>query len=250
MKKKYKNRFVNLSTGEKSIAQPKSVLNEEKSEATIYLYDEINAWWSGSEWFVEELKKANDMKTVHVRVNSPGGDYFEAMAMKTAMAQHPAEFVVHIDGMAASAASFFVRGANKIIMTRGAFIMTHRASCFSFGNAKDLESDAALLRKIDNEIIEGNMKYAGVELSVAEKWVDDETWFSADEALEHGFIHAIEEAEPVRNEFDLKSVFNNVPEQLIKEKKEVPVVEEEPEEEKIDFAALARERELELLESE
>ena len=95
-------------------------------EATIYLYDEISYWGVNTETFVGELKGIAG-GTIHLRVNSPGGDVFEARTMQTAMKQHPARVVAHIDGIAASAASFIAMAADEIEIAEGAFIMIHNA---------------------------------------------------------------------------------------------------------------------------
>lgn len=227
MNKKYLNRCVNLLSGQDRIEQPQNIINEARTEATIYIYDEISWWWLGAEWFVNEINALKDVPEIHVRVNSPGGDYFEAMAMQTAMAQHPANFIVHIDGLAASAASFFIRGANKRVMSKGAFIMTHRAAGGIFGTGKAVISRGEALLKIDEAIIEGNVRAAGVDNETATEWVDNETWFSAEEALKHGFVNEVIEAEPVENTFDLSSVYNNVPDSIVNVKPE-PEPEPEP----------------------
>lgn len=236
--KRKRNRFFNLLDGRQQVEQPKNIVNEAGTEATIYLYDEISWWWLSAEWFVSVINSFLDVPVINVRVNCPGGDYFEAMAMQTAMAQHPATFIVHVDGMAASAASFFIRGANKRIISNGGFIMVHRATGGAYGSGKALVSRGELLLKIDDAIIAGNMKAAGVDEDQATEWVDNETWFGAAEALEHGFVDEVVDAEPLENSFDLKSVFNNVP-------KNLAVAKEKPEEKpKFDFSANLRELEL------
>jgi ATP-dependent Clp protease protease subunit len=230
--KNKKYRVFNLLPGSVKAEQPKNVVNEARTEATIYIYDEISWWGISAEWFVSQINALADVPVINLRVNCPGGDYFEAMAIQTAMAQHPAKFVVHIDGMAASAASFFIRGANKRIITNGGFLMIHRATGGAYGNGKVLMSGGELLNKIDDSIIEGNMKAASCDIEQATAWVDNETWFSAAEALENGFVDEVIEAEPVENKFDLYSVFNHVPDSIKNVVVEEQEQEEEPETEK------------------
>ncbi len=237
-----RERCFNLLQGNTKVEQPKNVVNEARSEATIYIYDEISWWGINAEWFVGQLNAIMDVPTINVRVNSPGGDIFEAIAMQTAMAQHPSNIVVHVDGIAASAASFFIRGANKRIISDGGFLMIHQAMSGGYGNAKDLLSVGNALTKIDESIIDSYVKVTGVDREVVKGWVEDETWLSAAEAKEHGFIDEIFEAEPVENKFELSSVFNNVPEAI----KSV-VVEDQVQEEEVEEEYDSAEDELELI---
>jgi ATP-dependent protease ClpP protease subunit len=226
---KNRKRFFNLLHGGVKVEQPKNIVNDARSEATIYVYDEISWWGINAEWFVGQLNALMDVPTINVRVNSPGGEIFEAIAMQTAMAQHPANIVVHVDGIAASAASFFIRGANKRVISDGGFLMIHQAMSGGFGNAKDLLSVGNALTKIDESIIDSYVKVTGLDHDVVKEWVEAETWLSASEAKEHGFVDDIFEAEPVENKFDLSSVFNHVPESIKNVVVEEPEQEEDPE---------------------
>src|SRR3990167_3986612 len=96
-------------------------------EATIYLYDAIGSFFGiDPQEFAKELS-ALRAGTIHLRINSPGGDVFAARAIQTALFQHPAKIITHIDGLAASAATFVALAGNEIEMARGAALMIHRA---------------------------------------------------------------------------------------------------------------------------
>lgn len=250
MKHKF-NRFFNLLTGEDRIAAPANFTNENKTESTIYLYDEISWWWNGAEWFVNLLNSMLDIPFIHVRVNSPGGDIFEARAMQMAMAEHPAFITAHIDGIAASAASFFIRGANKRVISNGGFIMIHQGLSGAYGNAQTLLSRGQALEKIDNSLVREYANVTGEDEDQVRAWLEKETWFDAVEAHEHGFVDEVVEAAPVENRFDLSAVYNNVPDRLLNWAPPVPEEPEEPETPVNTFVMdeAARERELELVEA-
>ena len=117
------------------------------TEETLYLYDEIGVWGIGAEQFVNDLNEI-DSDVIHLRINSPGGDVFAAKAMQTALAQHDANIIAHVDGLAASAASVVAMGADEIEMVDGGFMMIHKALSFFdvFGyfnddNLKDLKKE-------------------------------------------------------------------------------------------------------------
>jgi ATP-dependent Clp protease, protease subunit len=203
--------------------KPNRVENK-ASEATLYLYDEIGGWFGiDAQEFVKELQNV-DADTIHLRINSPGGDVFAARSIQTALKQHKAKVVAHIDGLAASAASFIAMGADEIEMTDGGFLMIHSALSFfdilGYFNAADLDglmADMAkerdLLAKVDDSIANDYAKKCGKTPEECKAWMVAETWFSGAEALTNGLIDRVYDATPVENKFDLSS-FVNVPEKL------------------------------------
>lgn len=165
-----------------------------KDEATIYVYGLIGGWWGDidAQTLADQLKGI-DAKTIHLRVNSPGGDVFEARAMMTALRQHSAKVVGHVDGLAASAATFLLMAADEIEMSQGGFFMIHNAWTIAMGNKADFRTTADLLDKIDNTIINDYASRASADRDQIVAWMDDETWFSADEARDHGFVDRVAE---------------------------------------------------------
>jgi len=239
--KKYR-RYCALLPGVEQPEQRSTIVNEARTEATVYLYDEISSWWNGAQWFIDQIEQLHDVSTINLRINSPGGDVFEAVAMQGAMVRHPATFVAHIDGLAASAASFLIRGADKRVITDGGFLMIHQAMGGAFGNAEDLLSVASALEKIDEAIVRGYVKATGKSEEQVKEWVNAETWFSAEEALEYGFVDEIFEAAPVKSAFDLSSSFNKTPDSVLAAvaKWADPPKPSAPETKEYDFEANAR----------
>lgn len=160
-------------------------------EATVYLYDVIDSMFGvGAEQFVKDLN-AITAPTVHLRINSPGGDVFEGRAIATAIAQHPSTVIAHVDGLAASAASSVAMAADQVEMAPGSFIMIHRAWTLAMGNAQELLEVAALLEKIDGSLAQDYATQTGLPLEQINEWLDAETWFTAEEAVENGFADSI-----------------------------------------------------------
>ena len=156
---------------------------------------------------------ALDADEIHLRIDSPGGDVFAARAMQTALSEHKARVIAHIDGLAASAATFLVMGADEIRMTSGALFMIHKGWTFTAGNADDMRKEAALLDKVDDAIAADYANRTGKDKAALIELMAAETWFSASEALENGFIDSIVETiaeKSARNVYDL-SVYQNAP---------------------------------------
>lgn len=168
-------------------------------EATIYVYDAIvsDSYWGGvsATDFVKELAGVT-ASTIHLRINSPGGEVFAAQAMAQAIREKNAHVVAHVDGYAASAASFLALSADEVVISEGGFFMIHKASTLAWGNADDMKETAALLDKVDGVLVAGYAKETGQDAQQIADWMAAETWFSAEEAVEKGFADRIAEASP------------------------------------------------------
>lgn len=163
-----------------------------------------------AEVFIKDFN-AITAPTIHLRINSPGGDVFDARAIATAITQHKSNVVAHVDGLAASAASYIAIAADEVEMAPGSFLMIHKAWTFAFGNSEDLLSTAALLEKIDGSLAADYAKKTGKSNAQIEEWMSAETWFTAEEAVAEGFAGKVsEDDEAVDNTWDL-SVFAHAP---------------------------------------
>jgi ATP-dependent Clp protease protease subunit len=162
----------------------------EGDEVTLYLYDVIvsDDYWGGvsATSFVKELAGIT-AGTIHLRINSPGGDVFGARAMEAAIRGHSARVVAHIDGLAASAASFLAMAADEIEISEGGFFMIHKAWTIGVGNADDMRGQADLLDKIDASLVNTYAKRTGKDAEEISAWMAAETWFNSEEALANGF---------------------------------------------------------------
>lgn len=171
---------------------------------TIYVYDvivgsEMEAeWWGGvaPESFAKAL--ASIEGDVTLRINSPGGDVFAARAMVQALREHQGSITVHVDGYAASAASFLAAAGDRTIMAEGAFIMIHEAWTITVGNKGDHGKTVALLEQIDRSIAE---TYAARGKKTADEFaamMADGTWLGPEAAVEAGLADEIVTAADTR----------------------------------------------------
>lgn len=161
--------------------------------ATIWLYDVIGAdAWGGisASQFAQDISRIQ-APVIHLRINSPGGDVFDARAMVSALREHPARIVAHIDGLAASAASYIALAGDEVQMSDGAFLMIHNAWGIVLGNRHDLLEMAMTLEKVDQSIAADYQRKTGQEANRIQQWMDNETWFTAQEALDAGFVDHI-----------------------------------------------------------
>lgn len=117
----------------------------------IYLYDAIGEWGVTAQDFVDALRGVVT-GTITMYVNCEGGEVFDGLAIYEALRRHPANVTAFIDGIAASAASFIVMAADRIVMAAHAKMMIHDAHGLAMGNAADMRSMADLLDALSNTI--------------------------------------------------------------------------------------------------
>lgn len=234
-------KLLNLYAANKGRGAPLAV-STAGDDVTLEVYDmivssEIDAQWLGgvaADTFCREMRKIDAGQTVHIRVNSPGGDVFAGVAMAQAIRECAGNVIVHVDGYAASAASLLVAAADNSVIAPGGMVMIHQAWTIAMGNADDFIEASALLEKIDGQLVATYQAKAGGE---PEEWLDRmkaETWFTGAEAVAVGLVTEVASAAPkVRNSFDL-GAYNRAPvaieaaiEPVIEAVEEAPQVDNE-----------------------
>jgi ATP-dependent protease ClpP protease subunit len=164
--------------------------------AELIIYGTIG----GGGWFDEGIG-ASDVQAVlqqagpgpvNVRLNSPGGDVFDGVAIHSLLARHPGAVTVYVDGLAASAASFIMLAGDRIVSARNAFVMIHSAMTMTYGNPKTHLDAAALLEKVSDNIADMYAERAGEDPAFWRNLMDtngeDGTWYTGQEALTVGLV--------------------------------------------------------------
>ena len=181
--------------------------------AEIDLFDEIGFWGVTASAFKSELDRVK-AKTLRVNLNSPGGDVFDGIAMMNALVQHPARVEVNVMGLAASAASVVAMAGDEVIMAGNAFMMIHNVWIIAMGDRNVLADYADDMAKFDGALARTYAHRTGADIATVKDWMNDETWFSAAEAVDEGFADtALDTDEAPQALFDL-SGFKNLPKDL------------------------------------
>lgn len=192
-----------------------------KAEATaptvVELYDEIGYWGVTAKDFRDHLKGVTGDFTL--RINSPGGDVFDGIAIFNDILAHKGKVKVEIAGIAASIASVIAMAGDEIVIAPNAFFMVHNAWTGVRGNRHDMRDAADVMEQIDDAIARTYVGRAKVGIRAVQSMMDDETWLSAKDAIDKGFADSLmTPAEPddtiVAARFDLTGVFNKIPEAL------------------------------------
>ncbi|HEV8503710.1 MAG TPA: head maturation protease, ClpP-related [Casimicrobiaceae bacterium] len=164
--------------------------------AEIVIYDEIGkSWWGedtvSAKSFLDELNALGDVDAITLRINSPGGDVFDGVAIHNAIKNHKATVTAHIDGLAASAASFIAMAAAKIVMPANSFMLVHGASGFSFGNADDMRAVADDLDRIDKSLTATYAARSKSSTAKVKALMKEDRLMDAAEAKEWGFADEV-----------------------------------------------------------
>jgi len=125
-------------------------------------------------------------KPVRVHINSGGGDYFEGLAMASAIRDYSGPTYAAVDSLAASAASVVAIAADTVGIGAGAFIMIHEASTFAYGNAADMLSAADMLDAVSAEIAEVYSAKTGQSAEAMRELMLAETWMGPARAVKEG----------------------------------------------------------------
>lgn len=164
--------------------------------AEVAIYDEIGAHGVSAKGFLAELGALPEGTPIDLRLNSPGGSIFDAVAIYNAIKRHEGTVTVWIDGIAASAASYVAMAGDEIVMPENTFLMIHDPAGIVMGTASDMRAMAEALDKVGDSLAAGYAAKSGRSTDEIAALMAAETWLDATEALALGFADRL--AEPVR----------------------------------------------------
>jgi len=176
------------------------VQNATDDEASVefLIYEPIGDWLDDyfgfgvtAKAFVEQLEALPEsVKTIRIRVNSPGGDVFAAVAIANALRDQRSKgrlVEAYIDGLAASAASIIIMAADPIRIADNGMVFVHNPVAGAYGNADLLEQTAGDLRTIRSTIVATYRWHSKLSDEGLGALMDAETWLDADAAIAKGF---------------------------------------------------------------
>ena len=178
---------------------------EAEANKGIVLDGFVSSWYEdiNLQSFVQDLKTFEDDE-VDVFINSGGGVVYEGIAISNYIKSSPKKINTHVIGFAGSIASIIAISGAKTSISEGSFLFIHNASGGVWGESKDLRKEADVLDKIDATLTE---LYLGVitangklidgsktkTKNQIKKWQEEETYFTAKEAVKYGFIQEYKE---------------------------------------------------------
>lgn len=177
-------------------------------------------------WFDEEtsatsfrdaLKELGDVSTINLSINSGGGSVFDGIAIYNMLKSHKATVNVYVEGLAASIASVIAMAGDTITMRSGSMMMVHMPWTLSQGNAEEMRKTADTLEKTGDSIVDIYSERTGISSDDIRNIMSDETWLSAEEAVEQGWATKLDKKEAVMNSVpkEILGRFSNVPKNVL-----------------------------------
>jgi ATP-dependent Clp protease protease subunit len=134
-------------------------------------------------------------KPVTVEINSPGGNYFEGVAIYNLLRRHTQAVNVQVLGIAASAASIVAMAGDHIAIAHNAEIMIHQARGLFMGTAEEMADAMATLQKLDGAMADTYAARTGLEREQLLVMMKAETFIGGQEAVDQGFADEVMQRE-------------------------------------------------------
>jgi ATP-dependent protease ClpP protease subunit len=163
-----------------------AIYNAEKSVNELFIYDQIGYWGISASQFAMDLRALDSNKRLSVRINSPGGDVFDGLAIYSLLRDYKGGVDIIVDGLAASIASVIAMAGDTLSMYDTAMLMIHKPWTVTMGDSTALRNDADLLDKIQNQIKLTYSKKMALTDEELDAVIDGTTWIEAGKAEEYG----------------------------------------------------------------
>lgn len=203
-------------------------VRNDNDERILMLNGEIsNETWFGDEITPKEFRGElnSGQGKVTVWINSPGGDCFAAAQIYNMLMEYSGPVDVHIDGIAASAASVIAMAGNHVAISPVGMMMIHNPATVSIGDEREMKKAMEMLSEVKESIINAYELKTGLPRKQLSNMMNAESWMNAKKALELGFADSIlydgvdEDQEPEGMIFSRAVVTNSL---LNKLKAQVP----------------------------
>lgn len=154
----------------------------------IFIYGEIGANVTAKSVQEQIDPKAEDYE---IHISSVGGDVYEGYAIYGILSNLTKPKTIVIEGLCASIATLIAQAGDKVVMTEPAEFMIHNPNVSLSGESDDLIEAAGQLNRIKKTIISVYQKRTGLSEDELSQMMDVETWMSAQEAKQRGFVDEV-----------------------------------------------------------
>ncbi|EPN1938061.1 ClpP-like prohead protease/major capsid protein fusion protein [Escherichia coli] len=184
----------------------------------VRIYDEIGGYGVQASTLTDQISACGDVSEIHLCIHSPGGDIFQGLAIYNALKNHPAKKIVHIEGIAASMASFIAMCGDHIVMPANAMMMIHAPRGVTAGVSGDVRRFADLMDKLGDTMAETYAGRTGKSKQEITAMMEAETWMDGNECKANGFADEVISAITAMARIESKRIgdFSNMPENIKK----------------------------------
>lgn len=162
----------------------------ENGRARIELKGTISKWRDTEAEFtstIEQMIKSG-IKDVHIYINSPGGECFEANEIVNVIKKFPGTITGEGGALVASAATYIAINCTSFSMPANGLFMIHQVSGGACGKVADIESTLEIMRKLNDHYLNAFLSKCKDKKKIKDAWEKGDYWMSAQEAKDNGFV--------------------------------------------------------------
>ena len=167
-----------------------------------WVYDWLGLESTSPKKIIKALQEAGG-EDVEIYINSPGGSILAGSEIYTELRNYSGKKIIKITGIAASAASVIAQAGECEISPTGMF-MIHNVKTSASGDYRDMDNTGDALRAANQSIMNAYIDKTGMDAEILQDLMDRETYLSAQQAVDHGFVDKImfsDNAIPMQNAF-------------------------------------------------
>ena len=167
-----------------------------------WVYDWLGLESTSPKKIIKALQEAGG-EDVEIYINSPGGSIFAGSEIYTELRNYSGKKIIKITGIAASAAPVIAQAGECEISPTGMF-MIHNVKTSASGDYRDMDNTGDALRAANQSIMNAYIDKTGMDAEILQDLMDRETYLSAQQAVDHGFVDKImfsDNAIPMQNAF-------------------------------------------------
>ncbi|MFR3733703.1 MAG: head maturation protease, ClpP-related [Enterococcus sp.] len=180
------------------------------------------------DWFEMEATCPNDVlsklpdsgEDVEVTINSYGGLVDMGNEIYTGLRAYSGKVTANVV-MAGSAASIIAMGANQVAISPVGQIMIHNVSMGAGGDYHEMEKASEILQKANHSLANAYVAKTGKSKEEVLALMENETWLTAEEAVENGFADSIMFENEERPQLVADGGSGLIPQKLINEVKKL-----------------------------
>lgn len=201
-------------------------VNNLADKAEIYIHGDIiddadSNFVKGFDGFVfpkaikDELDSIGE-KPITVYINSDGGSVPAGVAIANMLKRHKAKTTAIIDGWCCSIATQIFFSCQERQIPKNAYLMIHKPSCMTFGDADEMRKTAEALDTIQKGLEEVYRAAAKEHITDEDitNYVNQESWFTGEEASEIFNVTLLDEVKAVAKFGSGKNQMLNIPKDI------------------------------------
>lgn len=170
-------------------------IEAKEGEATLWIYDPIGEMFGPdavtAKGVRDRLANLRNIDRLTIRINSPGGEVDEAVAIHALLSEFKAEKVTKVDGMAASAATVVGVAGDRIEMAKGAKWMIHNPWGIAVGDYREMLKASEVAKQYRDSLVGMYAARTGKSDDDIRNAMDAETYMLDQEAVDWGFADAV-----------------------------------------------------------